>query len=649
MEKIARSPELECFLPLVMALYGTQSRFLWIDDEGQEHIIVQGEGGEQGDPLMPALYSLAQHDALVEADGELGPSERILSFLDDLYVVTSRERAADAFLTVSTTVEKRAGVKTHLGKLKAWCAGGGAAPEDLARISPEAWKADLPDHQNGIKVLGTPFGKPEFVAAFAEERMESERVLLERLAKLDDPQCAWLMLSMSAVPRANHFIRMLPPSQSTQYAQAHDEAVWSCFTTLMGTTELRDDALARHIATLPARMGGLGLRSAERSAQAAFWASWVNALPVIKHKQPALAAIFKSELQSATPTGSFVEAAAAREALVRTGADLPTWDEAESGAEPPVPEEMLDAADLARGWQCTACSFVEHHFREQDVLPLCDEPRRALLLSQSSGAAGAWLRAIPAERAMSMTPLRFQVAIRRRLRWPLPLSTGQCCRGCRTKLDVKGDRAAACGMSGRIKLRSKPVEKTWARIFRESGASVRENVLLRDTAVPGLDPADGRKIEVVATGLPVARGVPLAIDATVISPLHADGTAWAKAARVPGQCFARAYKHKEDTYPELVDSNVLRLSVAAVEIGGRVCSEALELLEGLAAAKARTEPKALRRQAARMWKARWTTLLAVAVQDAVAATLVDDGSRFLDAADCPAPASSEVWLDCDCL
>ena len=143
----------------------------------------------------------------------------------------------------------------------------------------------------------------------------------------------------------------------------------------------------------------------------------------------------------------------------------------------------------------------------------------------------------------------------------------------------------------------------------------------------------------------MARGFPLAIDATVISPLHADGSAWAGAARVPGKSFGRAFKHKKDTYGELVDSSVLRLEVAAAEVGGRVCGEALELLEGLARAKARSEPKALRQQAARMWRVRWTTMLAVAVQDAVAATLVNDGARLLDAASSPAPPSSEVWVD----
>ena len=51
----------------VAALYGTGSRFLWRGDEGKDHCITQGEGGEQGNPLLPALFALAQHDALETA------------------------------------------------------------------------------------------------------------------------------------------------------------------------------------------------------------------------------------------------------------------------------------------------------------------------------------------------------------------------------------------------------------------------------------------------------------------------------------------------------------------------------------------------------------------------------------------------------
>eukprot|EP00959_Pyramimonas_sp_CCMP1952_P470508 9496763-Pyramimonas_sp.AAC.1 len=69
---------------------------------------------------MPALSALAQHDGLVEAESMLQPSERILSFLDDHYVVTTRDRAAAAFRIVANAVERHAGVRSHLGKLRAW-------------------------------------------------------------------------------------------------------------------------------------------------------------------------------------------------------------------------------------------------------------------------------------------------------------------------------------------------------------------------------------------------------------------------------------------------------------------------------------------------------------------------------------------------
>ena len=129
MEKLAASPKLHGLIPLVAALYGSDSHFLWWDAEGQVHTIDQGEGGEQGCPLMPALYSLAQHDALVEADGRLLPGEQIFSFLDDLYIKTCRARARSAFDEVAGAVECGAGVRSNLGKLRAWSSGGGRAPE----------------------------------------------------------------------------------------------------------------------------------------------------------------------------------------------------------------------------------------------------------------------------------------------------------------------------------------------------------------------------------------------------------------------------------------------------------------------------------------------------------------------------------------
>ena len=48
----------------------------------------QGEGGEQGDPMMPLLYSLGQHGVFEAANDRLTRGERLLAFLDDTFIVT---------------------------------------------------------------------------------------------------------------------------------------------------------------------------------------------------------------------------------------------------------------------------------------------------------------------------------------------------------------------------------------------------------------------------------------------------------------------------------------------------------------------------------------------------------------------------------
>ena len=69
--------------------------FLWEDDLGGVHSVLQGEGGEQGDPSMPMLFSLGQHAALMAVAARLREGERLFVFLDDLYIVTSPDRTVE--------------------------------------------------------------------------------------------------------------------------------------------------------------------------------------------------------------------------------------------------------------------------------------------------------------------------------------------------------------------------------------------------------------------------------------------------------------------------------------------------------------------------------------------------------------------------
>ena len=166
---------------------------------------------------------------------------------------------------------------------------------------------------------------------------------------------------------------------------------------------------------------------------------------------------------------------------------------------------------------------------------------------------------------------------------------------------------------------------------------MRENVFLRDTTLSSIAASDGRRLEIVATGLPLHRGVPLGCDASLVSPLHTDGSPWSDADWRPGVAIQRAEEDKDTTYPELVDSDQLRLVTLACETGGRWSKQCLDTIRALAHAKAREAPHRLRRAAALAWERRWTAMLSVTVQSALASTLVDDAPRLLDAADEEAP------------
>ena len=127
-------------------------------------------------------------------------------------------------------------------------------------------------------------------------------------------------------------------------------------------------------------------------------------------------------------------------------------------------------------------------------------------------------------------------------------------------------------------------------MLREAGARVRENVALVDAAAPTVDPGDRGRIEIVAAGLPVAPGAPLAADVTMVSPLHAGGAPFPKAVIQTGKPFAWAVRKKRHMYSEFGNEPRLKLAVAAMGTGGRVNAEALRLLDQAPTAKARLSP-----------------------------------------------------------
>ena len=85
----------------------------------------------------------------------------------------------------------------------------------------------------------------------------------------------------------------------------------------------------------------------------------------------------------------------------------------------------------------------------------------------------------------------------------------------------------------------------------------------------------------------------------------------------------RAEKKKRDTYPEFGESGSrAKLIVFGVEVGGRWSKEASKFLSALARAKSQDEPSHLRHAAFSMWHRRWSGIIAIAAQRALAASLL---------------------------
>lgn len=258
--------------------------------------------------------------------------------------------------------------------------------------------------------------------------------------------------------------------------------------------------------------------------------------------------------------------------------------------------------------------------------------RRAHLRSHSGRNAGVALAHCPTAPEFTIPPHLFRTLLLERLQLPLQITEAEC-EGCQAPLDPLGRHRASCTRSGRVKRRATAIERMTARVFREAGACVRQNVFLRDMNI-NVPAQDSRHIEVLAQDLPCFAGAQLAVDITLRSALSCNGEAHPHAADRDGAVLVQARQDKETTYPELASSGRCKLVVLAIETGGRWSEEAVHTMQQLAHAKAREAPSFMQFPVALMWERRWTRMLAVCCAVSFAASLVE-------------PARNTTWCRTD--
>ena len=91
----------------------------------------------------------------------------------------------------------------------------------------------LPLENQGLLVLGTPLGSPEFMERELGKVASKQQVLFDRILHVSDLQCAWLLLLFCASHRPNYILRMLHPCSMCEFAIRHDDSVKRCFEQLL--------------------------------------------------------------------------------------------------------------------------------------------------------------------------------------------------------------------------------------------------------------------------------------------------------------------------------------------------------------------------------------------------------------------------------
>ena len=114
--RLDKLPAARSMLPFGELFYGAPSCYLFEASDGSTRMVYQGEGGEQGDALMPALFALGTDNALKHAATRLEEGEGLIAYLDDVYLLVRRHRAREMYDVVTNALSEQAGIRLNLGK-----------------------------------------------------------------------------------------------------------------------------------------------------------------------------------------------------------------------------------------------------------------------------------------------------------------------------------------------------------------------------------------------------------------------------------------------------------------------------------------------------------------------------------------------------
>ena len=390
----------------VWACYGRPTSMWW-------HEVVIGcvTGVQQGDPLGPLLFSLVLR-VLTARIREVAPDLALnVWYLDDGTLIGRTDDVLAALAIISTD-GPALGLHVNFSKCELWWC---KENQRMHEFPPEIKRITT----GGVALLGSAVGCGVFAAAELDKRVVKVTRQIEALRALEDSQIELSLLRLClGVPNMVYAMRTMAPQDITDPLRRADEVITAALQNVVG------DALplaARTQAALPISRGGLGVRQAAPTTEAAYLSSYSAARPLVSR----MLGCAEAELPVAAGVQAALDALNARAGA----AGEQPWTVELLLEQRPSQEALLEACDKASFVRLLAdgCLFD-----------------RARLLGVSMHQAGAWLTVLPS-RSHKMAPLEHSVAVKFRLGMRCYTEDLCACPACGALSDPYGYHSTSCG------------------------------------------------------------------------------------------------------------------------------------------------------------------------------------------------------------
>ena len=504
--------------PLVHSAYATPSILRW-----NEEVILSSEGVQQGDPLGPPLFCLALHHHCAPLTSSFA-----VMYLDDVSLGGPVEDVLHDLEVVRDL--ENLGLVLNNRKSEIICKD--VSIQDAMLLNLPGAKLVSPELAS---LLGSPLGDVSSIDLALEEKTEYLRHMGSRLKLLSAHDSLILLRHSLSIPKLQYLLRTAPCFLSSRLVD-YDSILRSILGAVTNTPiDSNNDAWIQ--ASLPVRLGGLGVRRACQIAPSAFLASSMASQDLVSAIIPSLHCLPTPAADSA----------------------LSLWSQGHSFS-PPQDED----AALQSKWDSVLTTLDASTL----LTSALDDTDRARLLAVRSKASGAWLQALPVSSLglrLDDSSLRIAVGLR--------LGTDICaphlCRHCDSEVGPRGLHGLSCRYSEGRHSRHASVNDILHRALTAAKIPSR-------LEPSGLSSTDGSRPDGM-TIVPWRSGRPLVWDATCPDTLAVSYRS--RATCGAGRVAALAEEKKSDKFSHL--SSQYHFVPVAIETFGAMGPAAASLIKEL--------------------------------------------------------------------